>query len=507
MPEEKTIIELEGINKSFPAVKALDNVSLSVKSGEVRGLVGENGAGKSTLIKIITGAYTKDSGTMIFEGNEISRNSPLISKALGIYAVYQDVMVTPDLSVAENFFLGQQPKIGPFINWKKMYKESTEFLENIGLDINVRKSIKELSIAESEMITISKALWQKPRLVIFDEPTAVLTRNETKILFQIIDELKNQGTAVIYISHNLEEVFDICDTVTVLKDGATVGTYTTEELENVEKLIPLMVGRSIEEMYHKKDTKAGKELLRVENLSGERFENISFHVREGEVVGFFGLMGAGRTEIARALFGADFLKEGKISVEGKDVSIKTPKDALMKGIGYLPEDRRKQGIFLQQDIDFNINIINFDKVMAGPIINYGKAHSQAREYIDKLSIKIGSIFQPVSELSGGNQQKVIIARWLCKNTDVLIFDEPTVGIDVGTKSEIYKLFGEILASNKGIVLISSYLPELMSMSDRIYVISNGRMAGEVDKKDFSEEFLLTLAMKNIVSKEKVKEAV
>lgn len=507
MPEEKTVIELEGINKSFPAVKALDNVFLSVKNGEVRGLVGENGAGKSTLIKIITGAYTKDSGTMIFEGNEISRNSPLISKALGIYAVYQDVMVTPDLSVAENFFLGQQPKIGPFINWKKMYKESTEFLENIGLDINVRKSIKELSIAESEMITISKALWQKPRLVIFDEPTAVLTRNETKILFQIIDELKNQGTAVIYISHNLEEVFDICDTVTVLKDGATVGTYTTEELENVEKLIPLMVGRSIEEMYYKKDTKAGKELLRVENLSGERFENISFYVREGEVVGLFGLMGAGRTEIARALFGADFLKEGKISVEGKDVSIKTPKDALMKGIGYLPEDRRKQGIFLQQDIDFNINIINFDEVMAGPIINYGKAHSQAREYIDKLSIKIGSIFQPVSELSGGNQQKVIIARWLCKNTDVLIFDEPTVGIDVGTKSEIYKLFGEILASNKGIVLISSYLPELMSMSDRIYVISNGRMAGEVDKKDFSEEFLLTLAMKNIVSKEKVKEAV
>lgn len=507
MPEEKTVIELEGINKTFPAVRALDNVSLSVKSGEVRGLVGENGAGKSTLIKIITGAYTKDSGTMIFEGNEITRNSPLISKALGIYAVYQDVMVTPDLSVAENFFLGQQPKIGPFINWKKMYKESTEFLENIGLDINVRKSIKELSIAESEMITISKALWQKPKLVIFDEPTAVLTRNETKILFQIIDELKNQGTAVIYISHNLEEVFDICDTVTVLKDGATVGTYTTGELDNVEKLIPLMVGRSIEEMYSKKDTEPGRELLRVENLSGERFENISFHVRAGEVVGFFGLVGAGRTEIARALFGADFLREGKISVEGKNVSIKTPKDALMKGIGYLPEDRRKQGIFLQQDIDFNINIINFDKVMTGPVINYGKAHSQARDYIDKLSIKIGSIFQPVSELSGGNQQKVIIARWLCKNTDVLIFDEPTVGIDVGTKSEIYRLFGEILSSNKGIILISSYLPELMGVSDRIYVISNGRMAGEVHKKDFSEEFLLTLAMKNIVSREKVKEAV
>lgn len=507
MPDEKTVIELEGINKSFPAVKALDDVSLSVKSGEVRGLVGENGAGKSTLIKIITGAYTKDSGTMIFEGSEVTRNSPLISKALGIYAVYQDVMVTPDLTVAENFFLGQQPMIGPFVNWRKMYKESKDFLDEIGLDINVHRNIRELSIAESEMITIAKALWQKSKLVIFDEPTAVLTRNETKILFRIIRDLKKKGTAIIYISHNLEEVFDICDTVTVLKDGATVGTYTTEELEDVEKLIPLMVGRSIEEMYYKKDTEPGEELLRVENLSGDRFESISFKVRAGEVVGLFGLVGAGRTEIARAIFGVDNRSEGRIHVRGSDVPIKNPKDALVHGIGYLPEDRRKQGIFLQQDIDFNINIINFDNTMTGPLINYRKAHMQARDYVDKLSIKIGSIFQKVSELSGGNQQKVIIARWLCKNTDVLIFDEPTVGIDVGTKSEIYKLFGEILASGKGIILISSYLPELMGMSDRIYVISNGKMAAEVEKKDFSEEHLLTLAMKNLVSKEKIKEAV
>jgi len=357
------------------------------------------------------------------------------------------------------------------------------------------------------MITIAKALWQKSKLVIFDEPTAVLTRNETKILFRIIRDLKKKGTAIIYISHNLEEVFDICDTVTVLKDGATVGTYTTEELEDVEKLIPLMVGRSIEEMYYKKDTEPGEELLRVENLSGDRFENISFKVRAGEVVGLFGLVGAGRTEIARAIFGVDNRSEGRIHVRGSDVPIKNPKDALVHGIGYLPEDRRKQGIFLQQDIDFNINIINFDNTMMGPLINYRKAHMQARDYVDKLSIKIGSIFQKVSELSGGNQQKVIIARWLCKNTDVLIFDEPTVGIDVGTKSEIYKLFGEILASGKGIILISSYLPELMGMSDRIYVISNGKIAAEVEKKDFSEEHLLTLAMKNLVSKEKIKEAV
>jgi len=507
MPEERAILEVEKVCKSFPAVKALDNVSFSVKGGEVRGLVGENGAGKSTLIKIITGAYTKDSGSMQFDGREVNKNSPLVSKALGIYAVYQDVMVTPDLTVAENFFLGHQPLIGPFINWGKMYRESEEFLDEIGLEIDVHKNIKELSIAESEMIAICKALWQKPKLVIFDEPTAVLTRSETKILFRIIEDLKRQGTAVVYISHNLEEVFEICDTVTVLKDGATVGTYPVQELENVDKLIPLMVGRSIEEMYHKKETKVGAELLRVENLSGKRFKDISFNVRAGEVVGMFGLMGAGRTEIARAVFGVDHLDEGKIIVNGEQSYIKKPKDALDKGIGYLPEDRRKQGIFLQQDIDFNVNVINFDKVMRAGVISYGKAHAQAQDYVDKLSIKIGSMYQPISQLSGGNQQKVIIARWLCKNPDVLIFDEPTVGIDVGTKSEIYRLFGDILSSGKGIIMISSYLPELMGVSDRIYVISNGRVAAEVQKEDFSEEHLLTLAMKNLVSKEKIKEAV
>jgi ribose transport system ATP-binding protein len=507
MHDDNPILKMENINKAFPAVQALDNVSLSVRRGEVRGLVGENGAGKSTLIKIITGAYTKDSGTMIFNDREITKNSPLISKSLGIYAVYQDVMVTPDLSVAENFFLGEQPKIGPFINWRKMYKKSEEFLDKIELDINVRNSIKDLSIAEREMITISKALWQKPKLVIFDEPTAVLTRNETKILFNIIEQLENDGAAIIYISHNLEEVFDICDYVTVLRDGAEVGTYTTEELEDVDKLIPLMVGRSIEEMYYKEETEVGEELLKVENLSGESFKNISFNVRSGEVVGFFGLVGSGRTEIARTIFGADKLEEGVISLKDKEIKVKNPKVAMSKGIGYLPEDRREQGIFLEQDVDFNINIINYDKTMTGPLINYRKAHAQANKFVDRLSIKIGSIHQGVSELSGGNQQKVIIARWLCKNSDVLIFDEPTVGIDVGTKSEIYKLFGDILSSGKGIILISSYLPELMEMSDRIYVISNGEMAAEVEKKNFSEEHLLTLAMKNIVKKENIQEAV
>ena len=503
----KEILRLDNICKSFPAVKALDQVNLSVRAGEVRGLVGENGAGKSTLIKVVTGAYIKDSGKMIFEDKEVSRNSPIISKELGIYAVYQDVMVAQDLSVAENFFLGNQPKRGPFIDWGKMHRESKKFLEEIEVDIDVKRSIKELSAAEGKMITIAKSLWQNPKLVIFDEPTAVLTRNETKILFRIIKNLRGKGSAIIYISHNLEEVFDTCDTVTVLKDGAVVGTYTTEELGSVEKLIPLMVGRAIEEMYYKKEVAIGQELLRVENLSGSKFKNITINVKAGEILGIFGLVGAGRTDIARAIFGADKFDKGKIIANGKEISIRKPKDSLKSGVGYLPEDRRNQGTFAQQDIEFNVNAINLDKVMKAGILNYKKAYEQTKEYVDKLSIKIGSVYQKVSDLSGGNQQKVVIARWLCRNPDVLIFDEPTAGIDVGTKAEIYRLFNEILNQEKGIILISSYLPELIGLSDRILVISNGMVAGEVERKDFSEEYLLTLAMKNIVSKEKIREAV
>jgi ribose transport system ATP-binding protein len=506
MAEEKAILQLEKISKAFPGVQALSDVSLGLKRGEVRGLVGENGAGKSTLIKIITGAYTRDSGSIRFDGNEIVKNSPIVSKSNGIFAVYQDVMVSPHLSVAENFFLGNQPMVGPFVNWRKMYRESQSFLDDLGIDVDVRRSLRELSLAESEMVTIAKAIWGKPKLVIFDEPTAVLTRNETELLFRIIRDLKDSGIAVIYISHNLEEVFEVCDTITVLKDGAEVGTYTNEELGDVERLIPLMVGRTIEQMYYKESVELGEELLRVDNLSGEKFEDINFSVRSGEIVGLFGLIGAGRTEVARAIFGVDSLEKGTITMRGKETKLRSPKDSLRNGLGYLPEDKRSQGIFPQQDIDFNINIINFDKVMKAGLIRYRKAHEQAWDFVDKLSIKISSIYQSIYELSGGNQQKVIIARWLCKNPDVLLFDEPTVGIDVGTKSEIYRLFAEISKQRKGIVLISSYLPELMGLSDRIFVISAGKLAAEVPKEDFSEEHLLRLAMKNVVSSAKFEEA-
>lgn len=508
MSVEKAILELEKINKTFPGVKALDNVSISVNKGEVRGLVGENGAGKSTLIKIITGKYTKDSGIIKFNGNIIEKNSPLISKKLGIYAVYQDVTVAPDLSVAENFFLGDPPKTGLFISWRKMHEKLEDFLKKeIGTDIKVEEIIKNLSLGEREMISIIKALWSKPKLVIFDEPTAALTSNETKILFHIIERLRKNNTAVIYISHNLEEVFELCDTVTVLKDGKVVGTYTTGEVGDVESLIPLMVGRTIKEMYPPRENPIGKEILKVENISGKGFKNINFSLRSGELVGLYGLIGAGRTEIAKAIYGLNTINVGKITFKGSKVLFKNPKAALTNGITYLPEDRRKEGLFLQQDVNFNINISNYDKVMRGPLISYKLAYRQATNYINQFSIKIGSLFQPVGELSGGNQQKVIMARGFCKNADIYIFDEPTVGIDVGTKVEIYKFINNLLNQGKGIIFISSYLPELIGISDRIYVVSQGEIAGEVDKKDFSEEYLLKLSMKNVLSRGKKEEAI
>ncbi|HOO32629.1 MAG TPA: sugar ABC transporter ATP-binding protein [Thermotogota bacterium] len=497
MPNERfgeTALKVEKINKAFPNVKALTDVSLEIRGGEIRALVGENGAGKSTLIKIITGAYTRDSGTLYIGNREIKKNSPLLSKSLGVYAVYQAVMLANDLTVAENFFLGLQPGKAGFVNWKRMYKESEEFMNTLGLNIPVTKTLGELSIAESEMVTIAAALWHNPKVVIFDEPTAMLTKSETEILFRIIRELKKKGIAVIYISHNLEEIFQICDTITILKDGTVVDTVDADTLSE-ESLIPLMVGRDINEMYSKKEFTPGKEILKVEGLSGEKFKDISFNVKRREVLGIFGLMGAGRTEIARAIYGADKVSAGQVEIDGQTVSIKRPIDALRNRLGYLPEDRKDLGLFLEQDVDFNVNIINYDKSIKGGIINYAKTAEIADNYIDMLSIKVGGPYQKVSELSGGNQQKVIIGRWLARNPDILIFDEPTVGIDVGTKSEIYKLIGKILEQDKGIILISSYFPELLGLSDRVIVISNGRIAGEVERRNFSEERLLALAMK------------
>jgi ribose transport system ATP-binding protein len=499
----RELLRVDNVSKSFPGVKALDGITFSLNSGEVRGLVGENGAGKSTLIKIITGAYSKDSGKLYFLGKEIKRNDPVLSRKLGIYAVYQDVMIAPDISVAENFFLGSQPGFFGFVNWRKMRSESRKFLNEIDLAVDVDISTRSLSLANKEMIAIAKVMLFNPKLVIFDEPTAVLTDNEKRLLFDLIRKLKKKNIGVIYISHNLEEVFEICDTVTVLKDGKVVGTYKTEEIGNVNSLIPLMVGRKIEEMYYKEKVEIGEEILKVEGLTGKKFKGVSFSLHSGEILGLYGLAGAGRTEIARAIFGADKIDAGSVFVKGKKVAINNAKDAIKLGIGYLPEDRRNQGVFPPQSVEFNVNIVNYQDILSKffVFVNQKKAKRISKELIDKLSIKASSITQSVYQLSGGNQQKVILARWLSRFAQVLILDEPTNGIDVGAKAEIYRLIGEIVNQGKSVIFISSYLPELIGICDRIIVISNGAVAGVLERSNFSEERLLTLAMSNVRKKE------
>lgn len=499
----RELLRVDNVSKSFPGVKALDGITFSLNSGEVRGLVGENGAGKSTLIKIITGAYSKDSGKLYFLGKEIKRNDPVLSRKLGIYAVYQDVMIAPDISVAENFFLGSQPGFFGFVNWRKMRSESRKFLNEIDLAVDVDISTRSLSLANKEMIAIAKVMLFNPKLVIFDEPTAVLTDNEKRLLFDLIRKLKKKNIGVIYISHNLEEVFEICDTVTVLKDGKVVGTYKTEEVGNVNSLIPLMVGRKIEEMYYKEKVEIGEEILKVEGLTGKKFKEVSFSLHSGEILGLYGLAGAGRTEIARAIFGADKIDAGSVFVKGKKVAINNAKDAIKLGIGYLPEDRRNQGVFPPQSVEFNVNIVNYQDILSKffVFVNQKKAKRISKELINKLSIKASSITQSVYQLSGGNQQKVILARWLSRFAQVLILDEPTNGIDVGAKAEIYRLIGEIVNQGKSVIFISSYLPELIGICDRIIVISNGAVAGVLERSNFSEERLLTLAMSNVRKKE------
>lgn len=494
------LLRIEDVSKSFPGVKALENVSLTLNAGEVRGLVGENGAGKSTLIKIITGAYEKDSGNIYFLGRELRKIDPILSRKLGIFAVYQDVMIAPDMSVAENFFLGSQPTRFGFVRWRKMKAEAQKFLKEVGLEVDVNRQIKELSLAEKEMVTIAKVLLMNPKLVIFDEPTAVLTSKEKQLLFSMIRTLKQQNVGVIYISHNLEEVFEICDSITVLKDGKIVGTYSVAEVGSVRELIPLMVGRKIEEMYYKRQVTLGPEILRVENLTGEKFKHISFSLRSGEILGIYGLVGAGRTEIARAIYGLDRLQSGTIYIQGRKVTIRTPRDAIKCGIGYLPEDRRTQGAFPIQSVEFNINSVNYLDLLSrfSIFVSHREAREIALQQVGKLAIKTPSIFHPVQKLSGGNQQKVILARWLSRVASVLILDEPTNGIDVGAKNEIYRLIGEIVSQGKAVIFISSYLPELIGISDRIIVISNGALAGEVERSEFSEEKLLTLAMVNYI---------
>ena len=497
---EDTLLKIENVSKSYPGVKALDKVSMTIHKGEIRAFLGENGAGKSTLIKCIMGVETPDEGVISIncDGEWKSPRNPVESKELGMFANYQHVNIAKELSIAENYFLGRVPKtrLG-LVDWKKMHSDSRKVVDKFGIDIDPREKISNLTVAMQEMVTISKiSVNDTIRLVIFDEPTALLENDKVEILFRYIRELKSQGVSIIYISHRLEEIVEICDTVSVLKDGVYIDTKNVSEVTK-DMLVSMMVGREIGDIYNIGHMNPGEELLKVEHLSHKKyFKDVSFCLKAGEILGFSGLVGAGRSEVMRALFGLEKMEAGEIYIKGKKTEIRCPQDAIRQGIGFLTEDRRLDGVALPLSIETNINAASYDRISRFGVINLKQERERAERYRERTGIKTPNIRQKVENLSGGNQQKVVISKILCAGPDVLIFDEPTVGVDVGAKQEIYKIMEELAKEGKGIILISSYLPEVMGLSDRCIVMAEGKVTGVLDRNELesvTEETMLKLA--------------
>jgi len=489
-----TIVAMTDIQKSFPGVHALKGVSLSVTAGEVHGLVGENGAGKSTLIKILMGAYIKDAGTISIGGKETEIHNPVQAKSHGLVAVYQDVMLARHLSVGENFFLGKLPRTRfGFIDWKKVHQVAGKTLEDLDLSIDPRMLVRHLPPAQQEMVAIAKAVHEESKLIVFDEPTALLTNEQVTELFDLIRKLKEKNVGIIYISHRLEEIFATCDRVTILKDGERVATVKVSETDQ-DTIITKMVGRSVGEMYSIRHPKPGEKILEVRGFTREpRFRNVDFNLYRGEILGFFGLIGAGRTEILRCLFGADRRESGELSIRGRRASVRSPRQGIRAGIGLLPENRKAAGLAMSLPVNINVNLASYDLISRAGFVNLRRETSRARRFVSDLAIRTPSIKQKVRNLSGGNQQKVVIAKWLSRESDIFIFDEPTVGVDVGAKVEIYKLIEALLAKGNAVILVSSYLPEIMGLADRIIVVYEGKMTGTLQRGEFEEEKLLRLA--------------
>lgn len=490
--KSKYILEIKNICKNFSGIAALQNISMNVRAGEVHAIVGENGAGKSTLIKILTGAYTPTSGTIVFDGKEYESFTPELSSSLGIAAIYQELNLIPFLSVAENMFFGHEETKGLFCDFKKMRNDTVRLYEEIGLTVDPTETVKSLGVAQQQMIEIVKTVSKKARFIIMDEPTAPLTENETKVLYEIIQKLKEKGVTIIYISHRLEEIFEVCDRVTVFRDGQYI---TTREVKDSDKdlLISLMVGRELGEEFPPKTAVTGDVRLEVEHLSNKNLHDISLKLHKSEILGVGGLMGAGRTELARAIFGADSIESGSLKIDGKEVVIKSPGDAFSYRIAMLPEDRKNQGVFLTLPIRNNITIPVLNTLCRLGIIKSKEENSICEKLRNDLRIKMNSIFQPAKSLSGGNQQKVVLAKLLATESDILIIDEPTRGIDVGAKQEIYKLMRELTEQGKSIIMITSEMAELIGMSDRIIVMREGRINKELLPDEFSQETILRFA--------------
>jgi ribose transport system ATP-binding protein len=492
--KNKEIVRMEGIYKQFPGVLALENVDFQINEGQIHGIVGENGAGKSTLIKILTGALQPTRGDIFVDGKKVIISDPIVARNLQIGAVYQDLTVARDLTVAENFFLGQIPKnrFG-FVSWRKMIKKTAEVLKELNIEVNPNMILERLTAAQKEMVLIAKQYFEKYRVVIFDEPTALLTSKDTEELFRIIKKLKKESVGIIYISHRIEEVFEICDTVTVLRDGKKIVCVPVNETD-IDGLISRMVGRNIDDMYSINHQKLINEVLRVENLSktGE-FENINFSVNRGEIFGLFGLVNSGTTKIARAIYGAENFDRGNIYIDSEAVRINSPTMGVNNGLGFLPEDKKTEGLAIKLSVKHNINLSSYPMISRMGFVKGKLENKNALEQIKSLNIKTPSIEQIVLNLSGGNQQKVVLAKWLVNKCKIFIFEEPTAGIDVGAKEEIYKILELLIKKGSAIIMISSYLPELIGIADCITVVYEGKQMGTLSRDRFNEKRLLQLA--------------
>ncbi len=486
---ETALLEMRHINKAFPGVKALDHVDFDVRPGEVMALVGANGAGKSTLLKIVTGVYTRDAGKVVFMGKDVHFKTPEEGKQSGIAAIYQELTVIPNLTVAENIFISEI-KNAPVIRYKKYNTRAETILEDLDVSFKATDKVSRLTVANRQMVEIARAITENSKLLIMDEPTSALTANETEKLFTIIRRFKEKGIGIVFVTHRMKEIFQIADRATVMKDGQLVGCYDIGDL-NEEKLVELMIAKRMSVFFPKKESDIGDVILTVNNLKkGEKVKNVSFDLRKGEILGITGLLGSGRTEVARCLFGLDRPERGELVYKGKKLSFRSPADAVKTRFALVPEDRKETGLILRMNVGNNIC---FGSKVVRPFRNIKKEAEISKEYVDKLNVKCTGIRQHTADLSGGNQQKVIMAKWLLRDAEVLILDDPTRGIDVSAKAEIYSIISTLASQGVSIILISSEEEEIISMCDRAVVLYEGTSVGCIDRSEFSEERILQMS--------------
>lgn len=495
MENQEYRIEMLDIKKAFSGVYALKGAQLKVRPGEIHALIGENGAGKSTLMKVLAGALQRDDGIVKIEGQEVHFSTPKEGKLAGIATIYQEFMLAPELTVTENIFIDRLNQEGKIIKWKRLTREAKRLLSEMGFDeISPGTKVSNLSVAYQQVVEICKSISRNAKVLILDEPTAVLTVKEIQKLFTLLKKLKADGVSIVYISHRLEEIFELCDTITVMKDGAFVDCLPAGSIDK-DGLIRKMVGRELNQMFPGRNAQIGDTILEVQHLTGsELVQDISFSVKSGQVLGFYGLVGAGRTETMRAIFGADRWESGKIRFLGKEVHFKSPKQAVRAKLGMLPEDRKRQGVLLEQSIKMNTSITAMEKVQKKGIFRSKKEADFVKELLGRINTKYASIENPASSLSGGNQQKVALAKWLAADCKCIIFDEPTRGVDVGAKTEIYHCINQLAEAGLAVIMISSEMPELIGMCDDIIVMHQGRIRGTLSRDEFSEDNIIFAAM-------------